>query len=79
MAEIELAVLSGPCLDRRIGEEETRRLEVAAWEAERNTQQVKVTWRFPTQDARIKLERFSPVLEPNCAGAGTHSTRVSAW
>jgi DDE superfamily endonuclease len=42
MAEIELAVLNGQCLDRRIGEEETLRQEVAAWEAERNEQQIKV-------------------------------------
>ncbi len=63
MAEIELAVLNGQCLDRRIGEEETLRQEVAAWEAERNTQQVKVNWRFTTQDARIKLKRLYPVLE----------------
>jgi hypothetical protein len=63
MAEIELAVLNGQCLDRRIGEEETLRQEVAAWEAERNVQQVKVNWRFTAQDARIKLKRLYPVLE----------------
>ena len=63
MAEIELAVLSGQCLNRRIGEEETLRQEVAAWEAERNNQQVKVNWRFTTQDARIKLKHLYPFLE----------------
>jgi len=63
MAEIELAVVSGQCLDQRIGEEEMLRQEIAAWEAERNTQQVKVNWRFTTQDARIKLKRLYPVLE----------------
>ncbi|GHO63379.1 hypothetical protein KSC_022710 [Ktedonobacter sp. SOSP1-52] len=36
---------------------------MAAWEAERNAQQVKVNWRFTTQDARIKLKRLYPVLE----------------
>ena len=69
MAEIELAVLSGQCLDRRIGEETLLRHEVAAWEAERNRQQVKVNWRFTTQDARIKLKRLYPVLEPARPGA----------
>ena len=49
MAEIELAVLSGQCLDRLIGEEETFRHEIAAWEEERNTQRVRVNWRFTTQ------------------------------
>jgi len=63
MAEIELAVLSGQCLDRRIGQEAELRQEVAAWEAERNDQQVRVNWRFTTQDARIKLKRLYPVLE----------------
>ena len=33
MAEIELAVLNGQCLDRRIGQEAELRQEVAAWEA----------------------------------------------
>jgi uncharacterized small protein (DUF1192 family) len=54
MAEIELAVLSGQCLDQRIGEGALLRQEVAAWEAERNAQQVCVNWRFRMQDARIK-------------------------
>lgn len=63
MAEIELAVLSGQCLDRRIGEASLLQQEVAAWETERNTQQVQVHWRFSTQDARIKLKRLYPILE----------------
>ncbi len=63
MAEIELAVLSGQCLDRRIGEASLLRQEVAAWETERNTQQMKVNWRFTTYDARIKLKRLYPLLE----------------
>ena len=63
MSEIELAVLSGQFLDRRIGEEALLRQEVAVWETERNTQRVKVNWRFTTQDARIKLKRLYPVLE----------------
>ena len=63
MAEVELAVLSGQCLDRRIGQEAELRQEVTAWEAERNDQQVRVNWRFTTQDARIKLKHLYPVLE----------------
>lgn len=53
MAEIELVILSGQCLDRRIGEEKAIRQEIAAWEEERNTQQVQVNWLFMTQDARL--------------------------
>ena len=68
MAEIELAVLNGQCLDRRIGEESMLQQEIAAWEVERNSEQVKVNWRFTTQDARIKLKRLSPLLEKECTG-----------
>jgi hypothetical protein len=60
MAEIELSVLSGQCLDRRIGSEAELREEVSAWEAERNDRQVGVNWRFTTADARIKLRRLYP-------------------
>jgi DDE superfamily endonuclease len=38
IAEIELAVLSGQCLDRRIGGEALLQQEVVAWETERNAQ-----------------------------------------
>jgi len=62
MAEIELSVLSGQCLDRRIGSEEELKREVSAWQEERNTQKVKVNWHFTTQDARIKLKRLYPSL-----------------
>lgn len=63
MAEVELAVLSGQCLDRRIGQEAELRQEVTTWEAERNDQQARVNWRFTTQDGRIKLKHLYPVLE----------------
>jgi hypothetical protein len=60
MAEVELSVLAGQCLDRRIGSEEELQEEVGAWEAERNERQVGVNWRFTTADARIKLRRLYP-------------------
>jgi transposase len=62
MAEIELSVLSGQCLDRRIGSEEDLKREVAAWQEERNKKEVTVDWHFTTQDARIKLKRLYPSL-----------------
>lgn len=43
------------------------RQEVTAWEAGRNTQQVRVNWRFTTQDARIQLKRLYPILEQECS------------
>lgn len=60
MAEIELSVLKGQCLDRRIPEIEKMRKEVNAWELDRNNRQSKVNWRFTTSDARIKLKRLYP-------------------
>ena len=62
LAESELAVLSGQCLDRRIDDRATLTREVAAWVARRNTHHAKANWRFTTADARIKLKSLYPVL-----------------
>ena len=63
MAEIELSVLSGQCLDRRIGSAGEVQREVSAWEGERNERQVGVDWQFTTADARIKLRKLYPVIQ----------------
>lgn len=63
MAETELSVLSGQCLDRRMESKELVTSEVAAWEDTRNRVEAKVRWRFTTAKARIKLEKLYPVLE----------------
>jgi hypothetical protein len=60
MAEIELAALSKQCLGRQIESAERLAREVAAWEYERNEQQVSVNWQFTTAKARIKLRRLYP-------------------
>lgn len=60
MAEIELSVLSGQCLDRRIAAREELEREVAAWEEDRNERRIGVDWRFTTADARIKLRHLYP-------------------
>jgi transposase len=72
MAECELSVLSRQCLDRRIDSFPQLAAEVAAWEQERNNQQVRVDWRFTTADARIKLKRLYPVLSPMNSGPTDH-------
>ena len=64
MAEIELGVLQRQCLNRRIPDLATLKSEVAAWQRARNSEQVKVNWQFTTADARIKLKRLYPVVEP---------------
>ena len=63
MAEIELSVLSGQCLDRRIDNADELKREVSAWEDERNERQVGVNWQFTTADARIKLRKLYPVIQ----------------
>ncbi len=62
MAEAELSVLSGQCLDRRIPNKLTLEQEVAAWEASRNKKQVKTDWQFTNADARVKLKRLYPAV-----------------
>lgn len=63
MAEIELNVLTGQCLNRRIGDIEVVRKELMAWQNSRNNKNAKVNWQFTTEDARIKLARLYPTLD----------------
>jgi hypothetical protein len=62
MAEIELSVLKGQCLERRIADMTTMQTEVTAWEKDRNDRTRKIVWQFTTADARIKLKRLYPQL-----------------
>ena len=60
MVEIELSVLAGQCLKRRLPTSATVQEEVAAWERMRNTERATVQWRFSTELARTKLHRLYP-------------------
>ena len=60
MAEIELAVLTGQCLDRRLPNIARVRGEIAAWAQDRNAAQATIDWRFTNERARIKLDRLYP-------------------
>ena len=62
IAEIELRVLSGQCLNRRIPDKQTLKNEVTQWQNQRNSRQAKVDWHFSTDNARIKLKRLYPTL-----------------
>jgi DDE superfamily endonuclease len=64
MAEIELSVLSRQCLDRRIDEVTLLRSEIGAWQRKRNEANKTVDWQFTTADARTKLKRLYPVIQP---------------
>jgi hypothetical protein len=63
MAEIELSVLTGQCLDRRIESRQELERETTAWEENRNERQIGVNWQFTTADARIKLRRLYPSVQ----------------
>jgi hypothetical protein len=60
MAEIELSVLKGQCLDRRIADMSTMKTEVLAWEKRRNNSANAINWQFTTAEARIKLKSLYP-------------------
>jgi hypothetical protein len=62
VAEIELSVLKGQCLQERIPSLEVMQKQIVAWESSRNNKQAKVNWQFTTLDARIKLKRLYPKL-----------------
>ena len=62
IAEIELRILNGQCLKRRIPDKGILSSEVAAWQEKRNSDQAKVDWHFTAEDARIKLKRLYPIL-----------------
>ena len=60
MVEIEIGVLRGQCLDRRIGERATLEAEIEAWQTQRNASGAQIQWKFTTQHARNKLARAYP-------------------
>lgn len=62
VAELEFAVLSKSCLDRRIPDEATLKSEVAINIAERNARAHRVQWHFTVKDARNKLHRLYPPI-----------------
>jgi hypothetical protein len=63
MAEIELNVLVGQCLNRRMGSFDQVVKAVSARQARRDNRNSKVNWHFTYQDARVKLRRLYPTLE----------------
>lgn len=60
MVEIEIGVLRGQCLDRRIGARDRLISEIAAWEKQRNAKRARIKWMFTTDRARAKLARAYP-------------------
>jgi transposase len=60
MVEIEIGVLRGQCLDRRIDDPKRLRREIAAWERQRNAARSRIKWLFTTDKARAKMGRAYP-------------------
>ena len=63
MAEIELHVLNGQCLNRHIATMDKIKQQVAAWQEHRNNKNSKINWQFTTPDARIRLKRLYPSIQ----------------
>ena len=62
MAEIELHVLNGQCLNRHIETIEKVKSEVEAWQKHRNNKNAKINWQFTNNDARVKLKKLYPSI-----------------
>ena len=62
MAEIELNVMAGQCLNRRIGDIETLKKQVEAWCHDRNNENRTINWQFTNEKARVKLKRLYPTF-----------------
>jgi DDE superfamily endonuclease len=63
MAETEIRIMNGQCLDRRLDGQELIAREVAAWEEKRNASGVRIHWTFTLAAARRKLKKLYPAPE----------------
>jgi hypothetical protein len=61
MVEIEIGVLRGQCLDRRIDDPKRLICEIADWEKQRNATAARINRMFTTEKARTKMGRAYPV------------------
>jgi DDE superfamily endonuclease len=62
MAEIELHVLNGQCLNRHISSMAIIKEEADAWQSNRNNKNSKINWQFTNNEARVKLKRLYPSI-----------------
>ena len=64
MVEIEIGVLRGQCLDRRIDDRKRLVSEINAWQKQRNASGARVKWMFTVEKARQKMALAYPDLSP---------------
>lgn len=62
MAEIELHVLNGQCLNRHLSTMQEVKEQVQAWMNHRNNKVSKINWQFTTKESRVKLKRLYPSI-----------------
>ena len=62
MAEIELSVLNGQCLNKHLSTIEKIKGEVDAWQTNRNYKNRKINWQFTNKEARVKLKKLYPSI-----------------
>jgi hypothetical protein len=63
MAEFEIGVMNGQCLNRRIDSQQLIAEEVAAWEQRRNQEEAKIKGSFTVSAARVKLTKIYPSIK----------------
>ncbi len=63
MAETEIRIMNGQCLDRRLDCQAKLAAEVAPWESKRNALQARIHWTFTLAAARRKLRKLYPSNE----------------
>ena len=63
MAEIELHVLNGQCLNRHISTMAKVKEQVEAWQDHRNSKVSTINWQFTTKESRMKLKRLYPSFD----------------
>jgi len=63
MAETEIGIMNGQCLDRRMDSQTRIAQEVAAWESKRNARKARIHWSFTLAVARHKLRKLYPSIE----------------
>ena len=79
MVEIEIGVLAGQCLDRRIESYPRLVAETAAWEKRRNAERARIKWMFTTEKARAKMGRAYPRPDANSARPQRVKTSVTGY
>lgn len=63
MAETEIRIMNGQCLNRRLDSQSAIAKEVASWEARRNAQAARIPWTFTLAAARRTLRKLYPSIE----------------